>query len=83
MKTVDINIVYNGIIEKLRAANKIDVITALNNSSAGAATGSEGLVLTGSSLLSLRDTDPIVFDLIKEEVSKYIKYCRKNGLIIK
>lgn len=59
------------------------MISALNNSSAGAVTGSEGLMLTGSYLLSLRDTDPMVFDLIKEEVSKYLKYCKQNGLIMK
>lgn len=83
MKPVDINIVYDGMIEKLRSANKIDVITGLNNSNAGAVTGSEGLMLTGSYLLSLRDTDPMIFELIKEEISKYLKYCRQIGLIIK
>lgn len=80
---MDINIVYNKMIEKLRASNNLDVITELENSAAGAATGGEGLALTGKYLFDLKHNNPSVFKLIKEQITEYLDYCKQNGLIIK
>lgn len=70
-------------VDKLRASNNIDVLTELENSNAGAATGSEALMATGFYLSSLKNKKPLVYELIKKEINKYLKYCEQNGLIIK
>jgi len=80
---MDINIVYNEMIEKLKASNSLDVISALENSAAGAATGSEALMSTGFYLSSLKQNNHLVYELIKEQIKEYLKYCKQNGLIIK
>lgn len=80
---MDINIVYNRMIEKLRASNNFDVLEELENSDAGAATGSEGLALTGKYLFDLKYHNPSVYELIKEQIKEYLTYCEQNGLIIK
>ena len=80
---MDINIVYNKIIEKLRASNNLDVIAELENSDAGAATGSEALMATGFYLSSLKRNNPSAYELIKEQIKEYLNYCKQNGLIIK
>jgi hypothetical protein len=80
---MDINIVYNKMMEKLRASNNLDVIAELENSDAGAATGSEALMATGFYLSSLKHSNPFVYELIKEQIMEYLNYCKQNGLIIK
>jgi len=79
---MDINVVYNKMIEKLKVSNNQDVIIEIKNSAIGAATGSEALMLTGFYLLRLKQNNPLVYQLIKEEIKKYLKYCNENGLII-
>ncbi len=80
---MDINIAYNKMIEKLRASNSLDVITKLENSDAGAATGSEALMATGFYLVSLKHNNPSAYELIKEQIKEYLNYCNQNGLVIK
>ncbi len=80
---MDINIVYNKMIEKLRGSNNLDVITDLENSAIGAATGSEALMLTGGFLTSLKHNNHFAYDLIKEQIDEYLRYCKQNGLVIK
>ena len=80
---MDINIVYNKMIEKLKAYNNLDVIADLENSDAGAVTGSEALMATGYYLSSLKRNNPLVYELIKEQIMEYLEYCKKNGIIIK
>ena len=70
-------------VEKLKASNYLDVIEELENSSAGAATGSEGLMDSGFFLYNLKHNKPLVYDLIKDQIKDYLKYCKLNGLIIK
>lgn len=80
---MDINIVYNKMIEKLRVSGNLDTIRDIENSAIGAATGSESLMLTGGYLVKLKDSNHFVYELIKEEIDEYLKYCRHNGLIIR
>ena len=80
---MDINIVYNTIIEKLKASNNNDVIAELESSFAGAATGSEALMSSACYLSNLKQNKPLVYELIKEPIEDYLKYCKDNGLIIK
>ena len=80
---MDINLVYSKIIEKLEASNNQNVIAELENSSAGAATGSEALMSSASYLSNLQHDNPLVYELIKELIKDYLKYCKENGLIIK
>ncbi len=80
---INIDTVYNEIIEKLRSTNNFNIIDDLERSSMGAATGSEALMEQGSYLLLLRNNDPDVFTLIEEHINTYLKYCRQNGLMIR
>ena len=80
---MDINLVYNNIIEKLEASNNQDVIEELQSSLASAATGSEALMSSASYLLNLKHNNPLVYELIKELIKDYQKYCKENGLIVK
>ena len=79
---MDINIIYNKIIEKLESSNHSELITELENSSASAVTGSEGLIATGSYLLKLKKDNPLVYNLIEKEIKDYRKYCKQNGIIL-
>lgn len=80
---MDINIVYNKILEKLEASNNQKIVTELENSVTGAATGSEALMSSAFYLSSLKHDNPSVYELIKEQVKEYLKYCKENGLVIK
>ncbi len=80
---MDINAVYDKIVDKLKASNNLDVLVEIENSDAGAATGSEALMATGFYLASLKNNNPVAYELIKEQISEYLKYCKENGLIIK
>ena len=79
---IDINKIYNQISEKLSAANLLDILQALENSNAGAATGSESLMLTGKYLKDLKRTEQKAYNIIQNEILQYLKYCKNNGLII-
>jgi hypothetical protein len=80
---MDINIVYNKMVDKLRASNNLDVLSELENSDAGAATGSEALMATGFYLARLKNKNPLVYRLIEKQITEYLNYCQQNGLIIK
>lgn len=80
---MDINDIYNKMVDKLRSSNNLDVLKGLENSDAGAATGSEALMATGFYLASLKKINPLAYELIKKQIDEYLKYCKKNGLIIK
>lgn len=80
---MDINIVYNRIVEKLKASNNQNILEELEGSLAGAATGSEALMSSASYLSKLKYNHPSVYELIREQIKDYIDYCKQNGLIIK
>ncbi len=80
---MDINIVYNKIVEKLKTSNNAEVFTGLESSLAGAATGSEALTASASYLLSLKYKNPEAYIMIKDLIKDYLEYCKDNGLIIK
>jgi len=83
MKKINIDITYNTLIEKLKASHYLDEITGIENSSAGAATGSEALMNQGSYLLNLKHSSPSAFKLIQKQIQEYLKYCEQNGLFIR
>lgn len=83
MHSIDINSIYNLIVEKLRNSNHSEVILELEKSNAGAATGSEALLMQASYLLSLKKLQPLIFKIIEDEIKNYIKFCEKNGLFPK
>ena len=78
-----IDVIYNEIVDKLKASNNTLILNELGNSSAGVATGSEGLMNTGAYLLSLKYDNPSVFKLIEKPIDAYLEYCKQNGLIIR
>jgi hypothetical protein len=80
---IDINLVYDTLINKLREANQLTVFEGIENSSAGAVTGSEALGMQGSHLVSLKYSNPTAFKLTEQEVIKYLEYCKQHGLIIR
>jgi hypothetical protein len=79
---MDIDIVYNEIVEKLKTTNNQNVLVGLENSLAGAATGSEALMSSASYLLSLKHSHRHIYDLLRDQIKDYLKYCRENGLAI-
>jgi hypothetical protein len=83
MEPININLIYDSIISKLKSSNYLDVIGSFEDSSAGAATGSEALMEQGSFLLSLRHSNPSAYKLIEDEVIEYVNYCKQHGLIIR
>ncbi len=80
MPAIDINKVYNSIVEKLKGSNNGEVILELGKSSAGAATGSEALMMQASYMLSLKKLHPGVFKIIEDEIGSYLNYCHNHGL---
>ena len=82
-KPNDIDVIYDKIIIKLKDSNNLDVIHGIENSSAGASTGSEGLMDQGAYLLNLKQTNPSVYYIINQEIEEYLEYCKRHGLIIK
>jgi hypothetical protein len=55
---MDINIIYNKLIEKLKSSNNLNIIEDLERISASAVTGGEGLTFTGRYLLGLKENAP-------------------------
>ena len=80
---MDIDVIYERILEKLVILDELEIIDKLELSSAGAATGSEALMLTGSFLSNLKHNNSYLYTQLKEEIWEYLDYCKKNGLIIK
>lgn len=79
---MDITELYNTIIERLNKSGHQAIVTDLENLTAAAATGGEGLESTGGYLLDLKKENPLVYESIKELIAEYLKYCRRNGIII-
>lgn len=80
---MDIDFIYNKIIEVLKGSNHENIAKELENSIARGSTGSESLMLSTSYLLYLKHSNPKVYDLIKMQVQDYLNYCNQNGLSIK
>jgi hypothetical protein len=79
---MDVNIIYNKIVEKLEHSDSKEIITGLENCMASATTGSEALMLSASYLHDLKNNNPKIYTLIKNDVKDYLKYCKLKGLII-
>jgi len=79
---MDINIVYNKILDTLTVSENVKVLTDLKNVDAGAVTGTEALMATGFFLSGLKHNNPLVYELLKEQIIDYLKYCKQNGIII-
>jgi hypothetical protein len=79
---MDITELYNTIIERLNKAGNKGMAEDLDNLLAAAATGGEGLSSTGKYLYDLKTDAPSVYKSIEELIVEYLKYCRKNGIII-
>ena len=79
---MDITELYNTIIERLNKSGHQAIATDLDNLTAAAATGGEGLESTGGYLFDLKKNNPLVYESIKELIAEYLKYCRRNGIII-
>jgi hypothetical protein len=80
---MDINTIYLEIIDRLKAANYEYIIDDLEKASAGAFTGSEGLLATGYYLANLKTNNPQVYQIIEVQIGAYIDHCKKRGLIIR
>lgn len=79
---MDITELYNTIIERLNKSGYTDVVNNLESLLAAAATGSEALSSTGKYLFDLKKNEFMAYKSIKELIVEYIKYCKKNGIII-
>jgi hypothetical protein len=79
---MNITELYNAIIERLNKSGYETIATDLDNLTAAAATGGEGLESTGGYLFDLRKNNHKAYDVIKDLIAEYLKYCRQNGIII-
>jgi hypothetical protein len=73
---------YNLIIEKLNKSGYETIAEDLERLLAAAATGGEGLSSTGRYLFDLQAKKHEAYDLIKDLIAEYLKYCRRNGINI-
>ena len=73
---------YNLIIEKLNKSGYATIAEDLERLLAAAATGGEGLSSTGKYLFDLQAKNYEAYDLIKDLIAEYLKYCRRNGINI-
>lgn len=80
---MDINLLYNAIIQTLNESGHKDVVLELEKSSAAASTGSEALMASGFYLANLKTNNREVYFEIQEYIKEYLKYCEKNGLHIR
>lgn len=80
---MDVNLIYDKMIQKLNGSNNQKTIEDLENLVAHGSTGSEVLLATGFYLANLKCNNPDTYDLIKAEIIAYLNYCKENGLIIK
>jgi hypothetical protein len=83
MKKIDINAVYGQLIKKLKESDYSDEIRGIENSSEGAATGSEALMNQGFHLMNLRNSNFQAFKLVEKEINEYLQYCKERGLLIR
>lgn len=79
---MDINELYNTIIDRLKEAGQTDKVKELDGLLSAASTGSEALGLTGKYLSDLKRNEFSVYEPIKHLISDYISYCKRNGVII-
>jgi hypothetical protein len=79
MKKIDINIVYNQLIEKLKTSEYSDEIPHIQNLLTGATTGNEALASQAHYLVTLRSSNFPAFKLVEKEINEYLEYCRQCG----
>lgn len=79
---MDITELYNTIIERLNKSGYEDVSGDLERLLQGAITGSEALSSSVKFLSDLKNNNPLAYKLIDDLIIEYLKYCRKNGIII-
>jgi hypothetical protein len=79
---MNITEVYNGIVERLNKSGHSEVVKDLDDLLGSATTGSEALGLAGKYLSDLKESKSLIYKSIKDLVIEYIKYCKKNGIII-
>ena len=79
---MDINVLYERILSKLRTSRDTDIIENLDKSAYGAVTGNEALIAMGLYLLSLKEMNPGIYKLLKSEIKEFRKYCKQNGILL-
>jgi len=79
---MDITALYNTIIERLNRSGYETVTADLEELLAASATGGEGLSSTGRYLFDLQTKNYNAYNIIKDLIVEYLKYCRRSGVII-
>jgi hypothetical protein len=79
---MNITELYNTIIERLNKSGYETITADLEKLLAAAATGGEGLSSTGRYLFDLQTENYNAYNLIKDLIVEYLKYCRRSGIII-
>jgi hypothetical protein len=80
---MDINQIYDRIVNELKALNSLNIIVELEDSISGAASGSEALMSSASYLKSLKESNPEIYGSLKSLINEYLDYCKVNGLLIR
>ena len=79
---MDITDIYNAILDRLNNSGYESISKDLENLTAAAATGGEGLESTGGYLFDLKENNFPAYESIKDLITEYLQYCKENGIII-
>ena len=79
---MNITEIYNSIIKRLNEFGYQAISSDLNRLLAAESTVGEGLESSGGYLFDLKKSNPAAYELIKDLINEYLKYCRENGIII-
>jgi len=74
---MEINIVYERMLDKLKKSNKLDIITEFKECGLGGVTGGEVLGMQASYLKLLREKDPSTYKIIHIEAAEILNYFKR------
>ncbi len=80
---MDFNSVYNKIVEKWRVTGHEHLIKELELCSRGAATGGEGVAMTGKFLKDLKIKNINAYNDVKDLIKEYLILCSEWGTDIR
>lgn len=80
---MDINIIYSNMINTLNENGYKEIVSDLEMISKIGVTSSEILSLTGKLLFDLKKNNIQAYNLIENDISSYIEYCKNYGIIIR
>ena len=79
---MNIDLIFNEIKAKLFKRGYFEVVRDLEDLIAAGSTSSEILLSSGKYLVELKKIKPATYEMIEDEITRYVQYCREVGLDI-